>query len=177
MSSHLPVKPSRKIGTASGGKYKEGSTWIKLSHHSRKQREVGGRSQKTCCLHRLSKLSSILQGSWSPVVCIILTWRSFLSSRKPFQLHLLLGLSVLLTAMCVSPWVLLFVSWGYLAGSPPDQWFPVSGVLFSISLSLKQSTYLIVTLCAKEQLESLALGLGSLAPWVLGCVSWTPEII
>lgn len=91
--------------------------------------------------------------------------------QKAIPTHLLLGLSVLLTAMCVSPWVLRFVVMG-LSG-----WLPSRPVVsceqspVSISLSLKQGTYLIVTLCAKEQLEILALGLGSLAPRVFGCVS------
>lgn len=67
--------------------------------------------------------------------------------------------------------------WGYLPHSPLDWWYSVSRVLFSASLSGKRSTYLTVTLRAKEQLEILALGLGDTAPRVLGVCHEPPEII
>lgn len=59
----------------------------------------------------------------------------------------------------------------YLLDSPLDWQGSVSRALFSVSLSLKRSAYLTVTLRAKEQLEILALGLGDAAPRFLGAVA------
>lgn len=79
--------------------------------------------------------------------------------------------SVPCTPLYVSMGTMALWSWGCLAGCHSKPMLPCDSTLLCIATSLKQSAYLPTTLCAKEQLGILDLGLETQPQGVWMCIT------